>query len=97
VNQLSDVLRRDVAKLPAGKGGWKDWPAQWAEDSVVASRIIYGELLFSKRFPKTGKYWMVYVNLKQDSKEKYVKLAEEQLAKATRHLADVLEAIQWAK
>lgn len=95
--QLAVVLRKDIASIPAATGPWKDWPAQWAMESVEASRKLYGGMLYSKRYPKTGSYWMVYVNFKPGSKEMFQGIIEDRLAHAARHLADILNAIQWAK
>ncbi len=97
VDPLADLLRKDMAKIPATAGPWNGWPEQWAQESVVASRQIYDNLTFGKRYPKSGTFWMVYVNFKPGVKEKFQGIAEEQLAQAARHLADILNAIQWAK
>jgi hypothetical protein len=97
VDPIADVLRKDVAKIPATAGAWNGWPEQWAQESVAASRQIYDNLTFGKRYPKKGNFWMVYVNFKSGAKEKFQALAKERLAQATRHLADMLGAIQWAK
>ena len=96
VEHLSEILRKDLARIPASTGAIRGWPEQWAQESVVASRSIYSSLLFSKRYPREGSYWSVYVNFKPDAKDGFKTLVEDRLARAAKHLADLLNAIQWA-
>lgn len=96
-DQLTEVLRRDLAAVPLSKGPWKDWPAQWAQESVESSRVLYDGLTFSKRYPKTGTFWMIYVKWEPGAEEKMRNVVEKRLTLAARHIADLLAAIQWAK
>jgi hypothetical protein len=97
VDSLAEVLRKDVAGVSASKGAWKDWPAQWAQESVEASRVFYDGMTFSKRYPKTWSFWMMYVKFKPGAAEKFSGVVEDRLVRAARHLADVLGALRWAK
>jgi hypothetical protein len=97
VEALADLLSRDVSNVKASKGAWKDWPAQWAQESVEASRVLYEGLTFSKRYPKTGNFWMMYVKWEPGAEKKFQHIVEEQLTRAARHLADLLGSIRWAK
>ena len=94
--ELAVKLRDRVAAFkPANTGAVRSWPAQWATDSIGVSRAMYSELKFGKRFPRTGSYWTLYLNFQGETKEKFTKMAGEQLVKATRNLAETLGAIQW--
>ncbi|MEI6399590.1 MAG: hypothetical protein WCO71_12545, partial [Pseudomonadota bacterium] len=96
--KLAVVIRKKMAELkPANNGPCREWPPQWAMDSAETSRMIYAELRFGKRFPRTGNYWTLYLNLKSDTKEKFRVWGEERVAKAARNLGDLLGAIQWGK
>lgn len=97
VDKLTEVLRRDLVNVPTSKGAWKDWPTLWAMESVEASRVFYDRLTFGKRYPKSGSFWMVYVNFKPGATEKFEGVVEERLTHAARHLGDLLGAIKWEK
>ncbi len=91
--ELAVKLRERVADFKhANSGTARTWPAQWATDSIGVSRAMYAELKFGKRFPRTGSYWTLYLNLQPETKEKFAAMAGEQLVKATRNLAEVLGA-----
>lgn len=94
--ELVVKLRDRVATFqPTHTGNVRTWPAQWATDSIGVSRKLYAELKYGKRFPRTGKYWTIYLNFQKGTKEKFTGMAGEQLVKATRNLAETLGAIQW--
>lgn len=92
--ELAKKLRDRVAAFKSSnQGPARDWPANWATDSIGISRQIYGELKFGKRFPRTGNYWTLYINFRSETKEKFVTLAAGQLVKAARNLAELLAAM----
>ena len=97
VDALEEMLRRDLANVAFSKGPWKDWPAQWAMESVAASRVFYDGLSFSKRYPKAGSFWMVYVKMQSGAGEKFKGVVKDRLTHAARHLADLLGALRWEK
>ncbi len=96
--KLAVVIRKKMAELkPANNGPCREWPPLWAMDSAETSRKIYAELRFGKRFPRSGNYWTLYLNLKPDTREKFRVWGEERVAKAALDLGDLLAAIQWTK
>lgn len=96
--ELAAKLRGRVAAFqPATTGAVRNWPVQWATDSIGVSRKVYAELKFGKRFPRSGSYWMLYLNFEKGTKEKFTAMAGEQLVKAAGNLAETLGAIEWAK
>jgi hypothetical protein len=94
--QLASILRKKIEELKEPNAGpVRDWPAKWAMESVEGSRVLFRGFYAGKRFPRTGSYWTLYVNLNKGAKEEWTKIVEMRLAKAAKNLAETLGAIQW--
>ena len=102
-NVTADLVKVLQAKIAADGAGWKStgdyhrWAEGWAEESVVAARTAYQGIEFgvSTKDPKTG-YLKIPVKLDAGYDEACVPVAEQRLAQAAYHLAEILNAIHWA-
>ncbi|HEY1763762.1 MAG TPA: S1/P1 nuclease [Opitutaceae bacterium] len=90
-------------KVEASRAAWKasgdyhHWPETWATESLVAARIAYTGIVFGKETPGAkGAIRRIAITLPSDYDERCVPVAEERLAQAASHLADLLNAIHWA-
>lgn len=72
---------------------YREWPVLWANKSLHAARSVYADLKDFKFDPDTA----MTVSCKMDSHyaDAHRHLAEEQMVRAARDLADLLNAIHW--
>lgn len=97
---IADWIEKDTA----AKGDtWKDsgdyhhWPETWASQSLAAARLAYTDLTVgAATLNEKGKIKKVAITLPANYDEVCGPVAEDQLAKAGYHLAELLNAIQWA-
>jgi S1/P1 Nuclease len=98
------VIAALIEKDAAAKGdSWKDtgdyhhWPEAWATESLAAARIAYSGLTVgAATLNEKGKIKRIAITLPPHYDEVCGPVAEERLAKAGYHLAEILNAIQWS-
>ncbi|HEY5227437.1 MAG TPA: S1/P1 nuclease [Opitutaceae bacterium] len=98
------VIAALIEKDAAAKGDtWKDtgdyhhWPEAWATESLAAARIAYtGLVVGPATLNEKGKIKRIAITLPPHYDEVCGPVAEERLAKAGYHLAEILNAIQWS-
>jgi hypothetical protein len=98
------VLEAELAKRVAADGAsWKDdgdyhhWPEGWATQSLEAARTAYTGLAFGAATPDDkGGYKRIAITLPPKYDDVCIPLAEQRLAQAAYHLAEILNAIHWA-
>jgi hypothetical protein len=98
------VIAKWIEKDTAAKGdSWKDsgdyhhWPEAWATESLAAARTAYtGLTVGAVTLNEKGKIKRIAITLPADYDAVCGPVAEERLAKAGYHLAELLNAIQWA-
>ena len=90
-------------KLASDGAGWKSsgdyhhWPEQWASESLAAARIAFSGITFGAYTPDSrGGIKRIEITLPAHYEDTCVPIAEERLAKAGYHLAELLNAIHWA-
>jgi hypothetical protein len=99
------VIAALIEKDAAAKGdSWKDtgdyhhWPEAWATESLAAARIAYSGLTVgAATLNEKGKIKRIAITLPPHYDEVCGPVAEERLAKAGYHLAEILNAIQWSE
>jgi len=78
-------------------GDYHHWPEGWATESLVAARTAYGPVTFGAEKPDTrGGIKSIQITLSGTYDAVCIPVAEERLAKAGFHLAEILNAIQWS-
>jgi len=97
---LAVVLAKKVA---ADGAGWKSpgdyhlWAEGWATESLMAARTAYDGITFGAETPDPrGGIKSIKITLPANYDAVCVPIAEERLAKAAYHLAEILNAIQWS-
>lgn len=97
---IAGIIEKDAA---ARGDTWKDtgdyhhWPEAWATESLAAARIAYtGLILGPATLNENGKIKKIALTLPPHYDEVCMPVAEERLAKAGYHLAEILNAIQWS-
>jgi len=98
------VIASWIEKDAAAKGdSWKDsgdyhhWPEAWATESLAAARTAYSGLVVgAATLNEKGRIRRIAITLPPHYDEVCGPVAEEQLAKAGYHLAELLNAIKWA-
>ena len=97
---LAPVLEKVVADSgPSWKsaGDYHHWAEGWATESLVAARTAYGPVTFGAEKPDTrGGIKSIQITLSGTYDAVCIPVAEERLAKAGFHLAEILNAIQWS-
>ncbi|WP_305822395.1 S1/P1 nuclease [Massilia brevitalea] len=96
-DQFADAAIAGKPAIQANTGELAIWPYQWADDSLIASKIAYGDVVPGKLVPQTGKKGDVYYTFTLEVPDNYPvpssQLAKEQLIKGGYKLAEVLKAI----
>lgn len=96
-DQFADAAIAGKPAIQANTGDLATWPYQWADDSLVASKIAYGDVVPGKLVPQTGKKGDVYYTFTLEVPDNYPvpssQVAKEQLIKGGYKLAEVLKAI----
>ena len=96
-DQFADAAIAGKPAIQANTGELATWPYQWADDSLVASKIAYGDVVPGKLVPQTGKKGDVYYTFTLEVPDNYPvpssQVAKEQLIKGGYKLAEVLKAI----
>jgi hypothetical protein len=97
---LAAVLQKRVAKDGASwksAGDYHHWPEAWASESLPAARVAYTGLVFGAVTPDPkGGFKKIQITLPPHYDEDCVPLAEERLAQAAYHLAEILNSVHWA-
>ncbi|HEY5079809.1 MAG TPA: S1/P1 nuclease [Opitutaceae bacterium] len=97
---LAAVLQNEITSKGAGwksPGDYHHWPETWATESLVAARTAYAGLVFGAVTPDPkGGFAKIQITLPPRYDETCVPLAKQRLGQAAYHLAEVLNAIQWA-
>lgn len=96
-DQFADAAIAGKPAIKANTGELATWPYQWADDSLVASKIAYGDVVPGKLVPQTSKKGDTYYTFTLEVPDNYPvpssQLAKEQLIKGGYKLAEVLKAI----
>ena len=97
---IAGLIERDAA---AKGDAWKDsgdyhhWPEAWATESLAAARTAYSGLAVgAATLNEKGRIKRIAITLPPHYDDVCGPLAEERLAKAGYHLAELLNAIHWA-
>jgi hypothetical protein len=100
VAELAAVLQKKVAEDGAtwrSAGDYHHWPEEWATESLEAARTAYAGLAFGAVTPDPkGGFRKIQITLPARYEEVCVPIAQERLAHAASHLADLLNSIHWA-
>jgi hypothetical protein len=98
--ELAKVLQPRVA---AGRASWTasgdyhHWAEAWASESLAAARTAYQGIVFGKETADAkGEIRRIAITLPPGYDETCVPLAEQRLAQAASHLADLLNSLHWA-
>jgi hypothetical protein len=97
-------LVKVLEPMVAAKGpGWKSpgdyhhWAEGWATESLVAAQTAYKGITFGAETPDPkGGIQKIEITLPPDYEAVCVPIAEERLAKAGYHLAEILNTIHWS-
>jgi len=96
-DQFAEAAIAGKPLIQANTGELATWPYQWADDSLVASKTAYGDVVTGKLVPQTGKKGDTYYTFTLEVPDNYPvpssQLAKEQLIKGGYKLAEVLKAI----
>lgn len=96
-DQFADAAIAGNPVIKANTGELATWPYQWADDSLVASKVAYGDVVPGKLVPQTSKKGDVYYTFTLEVPDNYPvpssQVAKEQLIKGGYKLAEVLKAI----
>ena len=94
---FADAAIAGQPAIGANSGDLATWPYQWADDSLVASKRAYADVVPGKLVPQTSKKGETYYTFTLDVPDNYPvpssQLAKEQLIKGGYKLAEVLKAI----
>src|ERR1700690_34181 len=97
---LAKVLQAKVAAEGAGwssPGDYHHWAEGWATQSLEAARTAYKGIEFGVVTPDpAGGIKKIAITLPSDYDDTCIPLAEQRLAQASYHLAEILNAIHWA-
>ena len=100
IADLAAVLRMEISSNGAAwrsSGDYHHWPEAWATESLEAARTAYAGLVFGPVTPDPkGGFAKIQITLPAHYDETCTPLAKRRLAQAGYHLAEVLNAIQWA-
>jgi hypothetical protein len=78
-------------------GDYHHWAEAWATESVEAARIAYAGIAFgAETSDANGGIKRIAITLPAGYDETCLPVAEERLAKAGYHLAEILNAIRWS-
>lgn len=98
---LAGVLEGVVGRAGAAwksPGDYHHWAEGWATDSLVAARTAYSGIKFGAATPDSrGGIKSLQTTLPGDYDAVCTPVAQERLAKAGYHLAEILNAIQWSE
>lgn len=95
----SALARKLTEAIPPS--GWASigdhhcWAEGWATESVAAARQAYAGISFGSAEIEGGRLRRIHVTLPVNYDASAVPLAQERLAKAAFHLAELLNAIDW--
>jgi len=96
-DQFAEAAIAGKPLIQANTGELATWPYQWADDSLVASKTAYGDVVTGKLVPQTSKKGDTYYTFTLEVPDNYPvpssQLAKEQLIKGGYKLAEVLKAI----
>lgn len=96
-DQFADAAIAGKPAIQANTGDLATWPYQWADDSLVASKLAYNDVVPGKLVPQTSKKGDVYYTFTLEVPDNYPvpssQVAKEQLIKGGYKLAEVLKAI----
>ncbi len=97
---LAALLEKRIAADGASwksTGDYHHWPEQWATESLAAARTAYAGLEFGAVTPDPkGGFRKIQIKLPAGYDATCTPIAEERLAKAGYHLAEIMNAIHWA-
>lgn len=97
---LTALLEKRIAADGASwksAGDYHHWPEQWATESLAAARTAYAGLAFGAVTPDPkGGFRKIQITLPAGYDATCIPVAEERLAKAGYHLAEIMNAIRWA-
>ena len=97
---LATLIEKDIASKGAGwksAGDYHHWPEAWASESLAAARTAYSGLVYGAMTPDPkGGFKKIAITLPANYDGIAMPLAEERLAKAGYHLAEILNAVKWA-
>lgn len=79
----------------ASSGDYHFWPEAWATESLIAARTAYQGIAFGRADMEDGRLLRIHIRLPADYDEVEIPVAQERLAKAAFHLAELLNAIHW--
>jgi hypothetical protein len=99
----ADLAKILQAKIAAEGAGWKSpgdyhrWAEGWATESLEAAQTAYRGIEFGAVTPDpAGGFKKIAITLPSDYESVCIPLAEQRLAQAAYHLAEILNAIHWA-
>ena len=96
-DQFADAAIAGNPAIKANTGEPATWPYQWADDSLVASKFAYADVVPGKLVPQTSKKGDTYYTFTLEVPDNYPvpssQVAKEQLIKGGYKLAEVLKAI----
>ena len=92
--KMMDAIQPDAWASP---GDHHSWAEGWATESLVAGRQAYAGITFGPAEMEEGKLRLIPIKLPAGYDAAALPLARERLAKAGFHLAELLNAIDWAK
>jgi hypothetical protein len=93
---LEGLASRESAAWKSS-GDYHHWPEGWASESLAAARTAYSGITFGAEKPDPrGGIKSIQITFSAGYDATCTPLAEERLAKAGYHLAEILNAIQWS-
>ncbi len=93
---LDGLAARDGAAWKSA-GDYRHWAEGWANESLAAARTAYSGITFGAEKPDSrGGIKSIQIKFSGGYDATCIPLAEERLAKAGYHLAEILNAIQWS-
>jgi hypothetical protein len=99
--KLAGVLDDLVAREGAGwksSGDYHHWAEEWATESLVAARTAYSGITFGAEKPDPqGGIKSIQITFSEGYDAACIPVAQQRLAQAGYHLAEILNAIQWSE
>jgi hypothetical protein len=99
----ADLVKVLEPRVAAEGAGWKSpgdyhhWAEGWATESLEAAQTAYRGIEFGEVTPDpAGGFKKIAITLPSDYESVCIPLAEQRLAQAAYHLAEILNAIHWA-
>jgi hypothetical protein len=100
-SELAPLLIKKAANDGSGwksAGDYHHWAEGWADESLSAARTAYAGITFGAETPDSrGGIKSIKITLPANYDTVCIPLAQERLAKAGYHLAEILNAIQWSE